>query len=149
MVVPVFRAASAFDNDAGSDLVMLGLCQQFHFRHRCDRGKRLTSETECADTGKVSQTSDLLRRMSLKAKDRVVAGHALAVITYRDKPTAAEFDIDLNASCSGVDRIFDQFFDDGCRTLNDLARGDLICQIVGKNFDLIHSRDIGRDDLYR
>ncbi len=69
--------------------------------------------------------------MAFKGKNRIVSEHSFAVVGNPHQTPTAEFDVNLNAFRSRINRIFDEFFDDRSRTLDDLARRDLICQIVG------------------
>ena len=56
----------------------------------------------------------------------VGARHSIAVVRDADERHAAAFDIDTNASCVGIERIFDQLFDHARRAFDDFTRGNLI-----------------------
>jgi hypothetical protein len=48
------------------------------------------------------------------------------VISHNDPLGARLLDLDLNAACSRIEGILDEFLDDRTRTLNNLTRRDLI-----------------------
>src|SRR6185295_16834009 len=70
----------------------------------------------------------------------VLGAHAQAIVGYADAAPSAFFDIDGDARRSGIERILDEFLDDGCRTLHNLACGDAICDVVWKNSNFRHVR---------
>ena len=59
--------------------------------------------------------------MAFERQYCVIATHSLTVVHDTHKPSATEFDIYVYSRCSGIDRIFDQFFNDGCGTLYHLT----------------------------
>ena len=59
-------------------------------------------------------------------KYRVVARHAAAVVAHANRLAATVLDLDVDRGGSRVERVLDQLFDDGRRTLDDFTRRDLI-----------------------
>src|SRR5687767_13727749 len=76
--------------------------------------------------------------MTLKCKDGVVASHPFTVVAHPHQTSPSEFDVDHEARRSGVDGILDELLYHRRRALDDLAGGDLICQIVGQDPYLVH-----------
>ncbi len=64
--------------------------------------------------------------MSLERKQRIVVHHAVAVVNHANHALAAGFGFDLDGARAGIERVFEQLFYDGCRPLDDLARGDFV-----------------------
>ena len=64
--------------------------------------------------------------MALDGEDGIVARHPAAVVAHANGLAAAVFDREVDRRGAGVEGILDQLLDDGCRTLDDLARRDLI-----------------------
>ncbi len=109
---------------------------------RGDARQRFAPEAERDDRCQIFRALNLTGRMTLERQPRVFRPHAFAVILDAHQPLAAQFDVHLDASRPGVDGVFDELFGDRRGTLDDLARGDLIRQISGKNGDACH-RDGG------
>jgi hypothetical protein len=59
----------------------------------------------------------------------------VAVVGDADKAAAAGLDIDANLGGAGVERVLEQFLDDGRRAFDYLAGGDFVGDVVGKNPD--------------
>ena len=121
---------SALDVDTGGNLVIFCLGYEFDFGDRRDRRQCFTAKAECADAAEIFERFDLRRGVSLKREYRVVPAHPLAVVADSHQAAAAEFDVDLDASSTGVDGVFDKLLDHGRGPLDDLASRDLICQII-------------------
>jgi hypothetical protein len=62
---------------------------------------------------------------------QVFGGNAAAIVADTDEADAALFQVDVDASRAGVQGVFDQFLDDGSRSFDDFASGDLIDEGVG------------------
>ena len=77
--------------------------------------------------------------MALEREDGIVACHAFTVVRDFQQPAAARFHIDDNASGARINRVLDQFFTDGGRTLNHFAGSDEVCEVVRKDADFGHS----------
>ena len=73
--------------------------------------------------------------MAVEREDGVFPSHATAVVTHLDQHLAAVFQLDPYVAGACVERILDQFLDDRRRTLDHLARGDLVCDGVGQDGD--------------
>ncbi len=76
------------------------------------------------------------------ASTRVFGRHAFAVVFDGDELLAAEIHRDGDAARAGVKRVLDQLFDDRCRTLHDLAGGNLIGQRRRQPTNAAHSQSI-------
>ena len=74
--------------------------------------------------------------MALEGEHRVVARHPLAVVRDAQEPSAARLDVQLDPPRSRVDRVLDKLLGDRRRALDDLARGDLVGDVVGEDANL-------------
>ena len=68
-------------------------------------------------------------------EERVVAVHAAAIISNANLRFAAVLNLYIDAGRSGVECIFNQFFDDRGGALDNFSRGDLIGERIGENAD--------------
>ena len=71
--------------------------------------------------------------MALKGDDGIIARHALAVIYDADQSLTARFNFNIDFSGSRVESIFQQFFDDRCRALDNLARSNFVSERIRKH----------------
>ena len=94
-------------------------------RDGADRWQGLAAKTERRDLGKVARWQ-FRRRMALDREAEIVPGHPAAIVDDADEPPAARFDHDIDAGRARVERILDEFLDDGGRPLDDLARRDAV-----------------------
>ena len=70
--------------------------------------------------------------MSLECQQRIIPHHADAVIDNPDQLPPAAFYLNLDASGLGVKRVFQQLFHHRRGAVNDLARGNLVRDLVGE-----------------
>ena len=73
-----------------------------------------------------------------KASSASSRHHAVAVVGDADELAAAGFDLDADAGGAGVERVFEQLFDDGGGAVDDFAGGDLVGDLVGQDADAAH-----------
>ena len=78
------------------------------------------------DALEVIERGDLARRVARERERQFGGRDALAVVANADQPDAAVLDVDRHLTRAGIERVLDQLLDDGCRALDDLARGDLV-----------------------
>src|ERR1051325_6129899 len=78
--------------------------------------------------------------MTLKGKQRIVVRHPFPVAGDAQEAASPRFRIDMDAPRACIDRILDQLLDDRRRTLDDLARRDLVSQLIRENVDFGHRR---------
>src|SRR5690554_4580579 len=64
---------------------------------------------------------------------------AAAVIGDANQLAAAAGDLDVDSRCAGVERVLQQLFDDAGRTLDHLARGDLVDNARRESLDIGHA----------
>ncbi len=105
---------------------------------RRDGRQGFAPKSERCDGQQVLYVAEFAGGVSLESEQRVVAQHAAAVVRDPDQMAAAGFDIDFELGCAGVQRIFDQFFDDGSRTLDHFSGCDLVRDRVGEDSDFSH-----------
>jgi hypothetical protein len=101
---------------------------RFHdeMRDRRNARQRFAAKPKSVNRGEIVGAVNLARRVPIEREARVVRAHAVAVILDAHEPLSPHLDVDLNAPRARVDGVFDQFFDDRCRALDDLTCGDLI-----------------------
>ena len=107
-------------------------------RDRRDAGQRFASEAERVDGGEVVGALNLARRVTLERQPRILRAHPFAIVFDAHEPLAAQLDVDLDAARARVDGVFDELFDDRGRPLDDLAGGDLVREVGGKEGDATH-----------
>ena len=77
--------------------------------------------------------------MAFKGQQSVVAVHAVTVVGDADQLAAAGFDFNADARGVCVKGILQQLFDHRSRPVDNLACGDLVGHLVGKNANAPHS----------
>ncbi len=92
---------------------------------RADRGQRLAAKAEMIDAQEIV-VGELRGAMTLDRQRQLVAIHADAVVADDDEALPAFLQRDVDAGRAGIDRVLDQLFERGRRTLDDLAGGDAI-----------------------
>jgi hypothetical protein len=68
--------------------------------------------------------------VALEGEHRVVARHPLAVVRDAQEATAASLHVQLDAPRARVNRVLDQLLGDRGRALDDLARGNLVGDVI-------------------
>ena len=77
--------------------------------------------------------------VALEGEQRVVVGHAVAIVDDADHALAAGFDFDANRVRAGIERVFEQLFDDRRRALDDFARRDAVGDSFRQDADATHA----------
>ena len=101
-------------------------------RDRRNAGQRFAAESERADGREIVRPADLARRVTLERQARILRAHAVAVVFDPDETLAAQLDVHLDAPRAGIDRVFDELFDDRGRPLDHLAGRNLVGEIGGQ-----------------
>src|SRR5213078_631289 len=78
--------------------------------------------------------------MAFDGEPCILRAHPFAIVLHSDQTLAAKINEDVNPTCSGIDRVFDQLFDDGGGPLDDLAGRYLVGKIGGKEGNATHDR---------
>ena len=108
-----------------------------------DGGDRLAAEAERGDALDVVHVADLRRGVALEGEQGVLAVHAAAVVAHGDERASAGGDVDIDARGTGVEGVFEKFFQDGRGALHDLACGDFVGDVVREESDV----SVGRHGL--
>src|SRR2546422_4137303 len=95
-------------------------------RYRRDRGQRLAAEPERPYADQVGGLADLARGVARQRQLGVRPAHPRTVIAHPDQALPAVLDLDPDRARTGVERVLDQLLDDRRRSLDHLARGDLV-----------------------
>ena len=109
-------------------------------RHRRDRRQRLAAKAERRDRVEVVGRRDLRRRVPLDRERELVARDAGAVVGDADAPDAAALEVDVDLRRARVERVLEQLLQRRRRTLDDLARGDLVDEVVGQRLNPGHGK---------
>jgi hypothetical protein len=80
--------------------------------------------------------------VALDTKRKIGRTHAAAIVGHADQFAAAAGKHHFDAGRAGIERVFGEFLHDGRRTLDHLARGDAIDDILWQLADG-HGRDSG------
>ena len=131
---------AAGDFDVRSGRLFAGCGVERDARDGRDGGQRLAAEAQGGDGEQIVGGAQLRGGVALEGEQRVVAIHALAVVGHADQLASAAFDFDPDARGAGVQGILQQLLDYGGGTVDHLARGDLIGDLVRKNADAAHKR---------
>src|SRR6476659_3609906 len=70
--------------------------------------------------------------VAFEGQQRIVTHHAAAVVSNLDQLLAARFHLHADTRCASIKRILQQLLQYRRRTLNQLARGDLVSNMLGK-----------------
>jgi hypothetical protein len=62
----------------------------------------------------------------------------VAVVGDTDELASSGFDLDADTGSTGVERVFEEFFDDGGGAFDDFAGGDLVRHEVREDADAAH-----------
>ena len=76
--------------------------------------------------------------MALEGQQRVVPNHAASIVGDLDKSFATGLNLNFDSRRTGIQRIFQKFFNHRRRTLHHLASSNLVGNVLGKNVDLAH-----------
>ena len=76
--------------------------------------------------------------MTFKSQHGVIAYHSIAIVGYFQEPASARFNINGDARCSGINRIFDKLFGHRSWALYYFARSDLVGNAFGEDVDFAH-----------
>jgi len=84
------------------------------------------------------QVAQLRCGVPLKGQQGVVAVHAVPVVRDANQPPPARLDFDPDPHCAGVQSILQQLFHHRRRPIHNLAGGDLVGNLIGKNTNPAH-----------
>ena len=112
-------------------------------RHRRHRRQRLAAKAQRRDGVEVVRRRELRRRMPLHGERQLVAGDSGAVVRHADAPDAASLEIDVDLGRARVERVLEQLLQRRGRALDDLARGDLVDEVVGQRLNPWHGKGSG------
>ena len=109
--------------------------RQRESRDGADRRQRLAAEAERRDRLQILVVLELGGRVALERQRQLLRRHADAVVADADQRASAVAQVDGDGGGAGVERVLDQLLDGGGRTLDDLAGGDLVDQMVRQPAD--------------
>src|SRR5262249_4794394 len=97
------------------------------------------AKSERGDSIEIVDLAYFAGRVTLEGERGVFARHAFAVVGDANFGEAALLDLDADFRGAGVERVFDELFDDARGSFDDLAGGDLIREVFGQLVDLARS----------
>ena len=114
-----------------------GLFGRARFKHQPGDGgdgrQRLAAKAERGDGKQIPDVAQFAGGVALEGQQRVVAQHAAAVVGDANQMPAAALHLDAKIGGAGVERIFEQFLDDGGGALHHLSGRDLVGDRVGED----------------
>jgi hypothetical protein len=102
-------------------------------RHRRDAGQSLPAKPHRPHVIEVFGFPDLAGGVAFDGQKSVLLGHPVAVVLHLDSSPARRHQPHHNARRTRIQRVLDQLLDYRRRTLDNLARRDLVGQILGQN----------------
>ena len=105
-----------------------------------DAGDGLAAEAVGGDAVEVVAVAELAGGVALEAEERVVLAHAAAVVGDGDEAAPARADLHVDLRRAGIERVFEQLLEDRGGALDDLARRDLVGDVLGQEVDAVHGR---------
>jgi hypothetical protein len=75
--------------------------------------------------------------MALEGYLGVLFRHPGPIIRYPDQTPACLFDVDQDLGRTGIDRVFNKFFNRRCGPVNHFTRGNLVHNVIWEYIDFI------------
>ncbi|VVE59435.1 hypothetical protein PTE30175_05467 [Pandoraea terrae] len=110
---------------------------------RGDGRERFAAKAEREHRFELFETADLAGGVTRERKRQLFGRHAAAVVGDGDAAYTAFFELDLEGARAGVERVLEQFLDDGRGPFHDFPGRDLADQLVRKDTDLAARRRRG------
>ena len=89
-----------------------------------DGGQGLSAESAGQNVAQILGCTQLRCRMALEAEHRLVRRHSASVVDDLDQGPSRILDHDRDLVSICIDCIFHELLHHGCRSLDDLSRGD-------------------------
>ena len=129
---------AAVDANLGSARSAAGARAKHEVRDRRDARQRLAAKTERPDRAQIVSVRYLARGVALERQPGVLRLHSLAIVVDANQLLAAELDGNRDAPGTGVERVLDELLDDGSRTFDDFAGGNLIREVGRQTMNAGH-----------
>jgi hypothetical protein len=71
--------------------------------------------------------------MAFKGQQGIVAEHTATVVDNADETPPAGFHLHADIGGAGIERVFEQLFDDRRRAFHDFSGGDFVGDLVGED----------------
>jgi hypothetical protein len=107
-------------------------------RDRRNARERFAAKAERTNGAKILGIRNLARGVPFERQSRISRLHPVAIVLNPNELLASELDRDHDPRRAGIERVLDELLDDGCRALDDFARGDLVGEMDGKPVDTSH-----------
>ena len=114
---------------------------QLHFRHRGNGCERFSAKSHRAQSKQIGGFAYFGSGVAFKRQTGIRFGHALSVVDNLDTGLSRIRYQHMYLSGFCINRIFYQFLDDGCRTLNHLSGSNLVRNRIGQQMnDIAHGK---------
>ena len=124
------------------DLCPSGLiaCRGFqrHAGHGSNRRQRLSAKAKGGNREQIVGGAQLGSGVAFEGEQRVIAIHSVAVVGNANQLPSARLNLDSNAAGASVEGVLQQLLHHRGRPVHNLARGDLVGNLVGKYADAAH-----------
>ena len=127
-----FAKAAAVDAQLRA---MLGIACARHQPKTTDRGhrrQRLAAKAQAGHRFQILHAGNLAGGMAAYRQWQLLGGNAATIVADADQAHPAFFQINVDTPRTGIQRVFNQFFDHRRRTLDDFAGGNLVDEDFGE-----------------
>jgi hypothetical protein len=132
------RGRAALGQDARAAPVLPGRGLEPEAGDRRDGRQGLSPKAHGRDGDEPGGVPELGGGVALEREERVLLGHAAAVVAHPDQREPALLDVDLDLPRARVERVLDELLHDGRGPLDDLAGGDLVDEPGREHLDPRH-----------
>ncbi len=119
----------------GGGICVMGTGHQAEPGHRSNGRQGLAAESETGNGKQVVLGENLAGGIPLDGQQCLVPGQTGAVVRHPDQRFPPVVHLHGDAGGTGIDAVFHQLLDHGCRPLHHLAGGDLVGQNIRQNPD--------------
>ena len=104
-------------------------------RHGSDAGQRLAAKSQGGDALEIIERCDLAGRVPGEREADFLRLDPDPVVTHPNEPAAAALELNVDARGAGIERVLHELLDHGGGTLDHLAGGNLVDELVVENLD--------------
>ncbi len=133
----VFDDFTALDHQAFGNVMIGGAGQNFDPRHRGNAGQCLAAKAHGIDTPDIFKALQFAGGKTLKGQTDTLSRNTKAIVDNPQKaPTLIHFNLDKGRT--GIEGVFNQFFNHRSRPLNHLTRSNLVGDLGIKQLNRFH-----------
>ena len=124
------RHFAAFNFDVRSQIDVFQLGFHLYMCNRSNGSQCFTSKAFGMQLKQIFCSPNFWCSVSFKRQSSIRNAHSFSIVDYLNQGFSGIFQDQLDRRCSGINWIFEQFFDNRSRTLNDFSCGDLISHMI-------------------